>query len=140
MLLVPGPEPSYRITPEVASFLNAHVGAGRTLLVICTGILPAAMSGILDGLRATAPLGIVPIVKQNFPKVEWTERRWEVAAGGKIWTSGAVTNGTDMVAAYIKATFPPQLAGIVCALADVGNRDQEYSAETKKAVAALGFN
>ena len=49
--------------------------------------------------------------------------------GGKpleVWTSGAVTNGTDMIAAYIKEKFPPPLATFVCAGADVGDRAREY--------------
>ena len=46
-------------------------------------------------------------------------------------------NGEDMVAAYLRANFDPQLAGIVCAVADVGDRAREYSEETKAAVKAM---
>ena len=70
------------------------------------------------------------MLREKAPDVEWVAKRWTADFDDKkkkkIWTSGAVTNGTDMVAAYIKDTFDPRLAKLVCALADVGDREQEY--------------
>lgn len=50
-----------------------------------------------------------------------------------------MTNGIDMVAAYLKEKFDPKLAAIVCAMADVGDRKQEYDEKTKLAVKNIGF-
>ena len=41
--------------------------------------------------------------------------------------TGGVTNGLDMVAAYLKEKYPGSLSDTVCALADVGDRGQEYT-------------
>lgn len=134
---MPGPDPSYIITPDVASFLQNHVASGGTLLSICTGILPVAMSGVLDGKRATAPLPILPDLKRKFPKVEWTTRRWEVTDGGRTWTSGIVANGLDMNVAFLKASFPAQLVDLVFTFAGVQGRAQDYSKEEKEAMRNL---
>jgi hypothetical protein len=37
-----------------------------------------------------------------------------------------VTNGQDMVAAYLHEKFQTELADLVCAMAEVGDRGQEY--------------
>ena len=37
-----------------------------------------------------------------------------------------MTNGTDMIAAYLRENFDQQLVKFVCRLADVGDRGQEY--------------
>ncbi|KAH8112462.1 class I glutamine amidotransferase-like protein [Phellopilus nigrolimitatus] len=145
-LLVPGPAPSYVPSAETLSFIRTHAKSARALLVICSGILPVAFAGVLTGKRATAPLIMLPMLRERglinpnrarehldtlpvVPDVEWTEKRWEVDEEGKIWTSGMVTNGTDMVAAFLKKTFAPDLANLVCSLADVGDREQDYQSK-----------
>ncbi|KAI5122023.1 hypothetical protein M0805_008014 [Coniferiporia weirii] len=128
-LLIPGPEPAYAPSAPTSAFLRARVAAGCTLLVVCTGVLPVTYSGVLAGRRATAPLAVLPMLRARAPDVTWTELRWEVDTNetGSIWTSGGITNGLDMVAAYLRATFPSVLAELVCSLADVGDRPQEYT-------------
>jgi len=91
--------------------------------------LPAAFSGILSNKRATAPLDLLPTLREKVPSVDWIAKRWTTDYDNekkKIWTSGGVTNGTDMIAAYLRENFDQQLVKIVCALADVGDRGQEY--------------
>jgi transcriptional regulator GlxA family with amidase domain len=133
ILVVPGPEPTYRPSPEVVKFLQSTVPKLSALLVICSGILPVAFSGLLEGKKATAPRPFLPILTKQVPTVTWTDFRWEKDVSQKedgkkveIWTSGGVTNGTDMIAAYVKEKYPPSLAGFVCAGADVGDRAREY--------------
>jgi hypothetical protein len=41
---------------------------------------------------------------------------------------GGITNGIDLVAAYLKATFPTPVAEIVCSMAEVGDRPLKYVA------------
>ena len=48
---------------------------------------------------------------------------------GRVWTSGGVTNGVDMMVAFVKKTFGEEMAGLVCALADISERSQEYPKE-----------
>ena len=135
ILVVPGPEPSYRPSPEVVTFLQKSITTVSALLVICSGILPVAFSGILDGRTVTAPRTMIPFLEKKIPGATWVDLRWakdvKERQRGKpleVWTSGGVTNGTDMIAAYVKEKYPPALATFVCAGADVGDRPKEYGA------------
>jgi hypothetical protein len=40
--------------------------------------------------------------------------------------SGGITNGLDLTAAYLHHKVQRELADLVCAMADVGDRGQEY--------------
>ena len=42
------------------------------------------------------------------------------------WETGGLTNGHDMVAAYIRERWPGVTTEAVLAMADVGNRGPEY--------------
>lgn len=125
ILLVPGTDPNTVPREEELDFMRKHVEAGVTLMTVCTGIFVAAYAGVLDGKKATGSRALVSmILKKKFPKVEWSEKRW--VQDGKMWTSGGITNGQDMVAAYIRQRWPGPVANTVCAMADVGNRSAEY--------------
>ena len=43
---------------------------------------------------------------------------------------GGITNGQDMVAAYIREMFNRELADLVCRMADAGERGQDYDTGT----------
>ena len=45
---------------------------------------------------------------------------------------GGITNGQDMVAAYVREKWPGPLSDTVCAMADVGDREVEYKNGTVK--------
>ena len=77
-------------------------------------------------MTATGPRPLVPLLKKLAPKVTWTEKRWETDSTGKVWTSGGVTNGMDAVAAFVRKMYAPEVAELVCAMADVGGRGQLY--------------
>ncbi|KAL5523975.1 hypothetical protein ACEPAG_8148 [Sanghuangporus baumii] len=128
ILLIPGPAPSYVPSPQTIAFIQKQTASAKAVLIICSGILPTAFSGILANKRATAPLVLLPTLREKMPNVDWVAKRWTTDDDDKkkIWTSGGVTNGTDMVAAYLKENFDPQLVNLICALADVGDRGQEY--------------
>ncbi|KAJ8125541.1 hypothetical protein O1611_g8099 [Lasiodiplodia mahajangana] len=58
------------------------------------------------------------------------ELRW--VQDGNFWSSGGVTNGNDLVAAYARATpkyFPRPLVELVCEQLEVGDRPQQYLKE-----------
>ncbi|KAF2502879.1 class I glutamine amidotransferase-like protein [Lophium mytilinum] len=124
ILLIPGPEPSAVPAAPALEFVRGHVENGADLLNVCTGQLVAAYAGVLDGRVATGPRGLLGRLRGEFREVKWVERRW--ARDGGVWTSGGVTNGQDMVAAYIRQRWPGPLAEVVCRLADVGDRGVEY--------------
>ncbi|OCL03526.1 PfpI endopeptidase-like protein [Glonium stellatum] len=125
ILLIPGPDPNMIPREEELEFVRKHVAAGVTLMTVCTGVFVAGYSGVLDGKKVTGPRQIVSMMLKKFPKAEWSEKRW--VQDGKIWTSGGITNGQDMVAAYIRQRWPGPVTAVVCEMADIGSRDMEYN-------------
>ncbi|KAF2008094.1 class I glutamine amidotransferase-like protein [Amniculicola lignicola CBS 123094] len=128
ILLIPGPPPGLRPEDEVLEFVRGHVGAGVDLLTVCTGVFVAGFAGVLEGKRATGTRGVMDVLGKTFPGVKWVDRRY--TNDGRIWTAGGITNGMDMVAAYMRQSerFEGQLVDTVLAIADVQDRGQEYKA------------
>ncbi|GJE84063.1 class I glutamine amidotransferase-like protein [Phanerochaete sordida] len=124
-LLVPGPSPAYQASAAEKAFIREQLPGLKALLGICTGSFVLAEAGVLDGVTATATRGLLPRYREAAPQVKWVEKRWEVE--GKIWTSGGVTNGHDMVAAFARKTFDPELVELVLTAADTGHRAQAYA-------------
>jgi transcriptional regulator GlxA family with amidase domain len=46
---------------------------------------------------------MVEPMRHMHPGVNWVTKRW--ANDGKIWTSGALLNGTDMTKAFVERTW-----------------------------------
>lgn len=57
-------------------------------------------AGLLSGQTATAPRMLLDMLKQQAPDVKWTEKRWQKSEDGKLWTTGALLSGTDMIRAW----------------------------------------
>lgn len=125
-MLIPGPEPQYQASPAEKEFIRSQFPGLKYAFGICTGTFILAQAGVLDGLSATGPRTLVPLLKQIAPKAEWTEKRWETDATGKVWTSGGVANGQDMLAGFIRKAYAREVAELVCTMADVGDRGQFY--------------
>ena len=79
------------------------------------------------------------MLRKLAPDVEWVDKRWTKSDDGRFWSSGAVTNGTDMMAAFLRETgvVAPEVVGLVCALTDVGDRAQDYPVPLEQALAAF---
>lgn len=88
----------YHPTTNELDFIRKTFEHCHSFLTICGGVLAPLEAGILDGHRATGPRMMLPMVRQMAPMVEWTEKRWE--HDGKLWTSGTLLNGTDMMRAF----------------------------------------
>lgn len=86
----------YTLTPGEVAFVRKCHEHCEALLFICGGFLVALQSGLLEGKTATAPRPMLKMLRQMNPEVQWVERRW--ARDGKIWTSGALLNGTGKFA------------------------------------------
>ena len=146
VLLIPGPDPAAVPSEAAKEFVRAHAAAGAVVMSVCTGAFVAGHAGVLDGRQATGPRALLGELRKKFPKATWHDKRW--VQDGKVWTSGTslgapcepsapdppkltlrvagVTNGNDMVAAYVRETWPGPTAEAVLAMADVGDRGQEY--------------
>ena len=124
ILLMGGPKPDYRPSPDVKAFLHKQFEHVSAFMTVCTGAFPAAFSGIYKGKIVTGPHGLLPMFIENFKETTWLQQRW--VRDGKLWTSGGVTNGLDMMAAYMRETFDPQIVEVALSICDCGDRGQFY--------------
>ncbi len=69
---------------------------------------------------------LLPMLQAQHPETHWEEKRW--VRDGDLWSSGGVTNGLDMMAAFMRERWPEKRQLVECMLeiADVGGRGQEY--------------
>ncbi|KAJ6546934.1 ThiJ/PfpI family protein [Mycena capillaripes] len=130
IVLVPGPDPSSSWEKPVLEFLAGHAKCETTdILSVCTGIFLCGAAGLLDGRTASGPRGLQDEIKKKYPAVNLigTEYRW--IQDGNLWSSGGITNGNDLVAAYARTGkyFPIAIAELGCKMTDVGDRAQIYS-------------
>lgn len=61
------------------------------------------MAGLLTGRTATAPRMMLEELKKSAPHVNWVEKRW--VQDGKLWTSGTLLNGMDLMTNFIRQTW-----------------------------------
>jgi transcriptional regulator GlxA family with amidase domain len=123
ILLLGGPDPvNFELHPKFADLIRNHVAAGKLLFTTCTGAAVAAAAGVLDGKNATINHAVVPLVKQKFPSVNWTdEKKWVV--DGNVWTAGGAVAGMDMFAHWLKEMFGPDVLILGSSLLDYEPRD-----------------
>lgn len=97
-------------------------------MTVCTGFLAPLHAGLLDNVRATAPRGFLENLKKEHKEVKWEEKRW--VRDGKIWSSGAIMNGFEMMGEFIRERWggaaEGQLVGFALGMADVPVRGVEY--------------
>jgi transcriptional regulator GlxA family with amidase domain len=72
-------------------------------IAVCGGMLQALEAGILVGKTATAPKFLIDRLKKDDPRTNWMEKRY--VKDGKLWTSGALFNGVDLMRAFILDTW-----------------------------------
>ncbi|KAF7944533.1 uncharacterized protein EAE97_005166 [Botrytis byssoidea] len=138
IVMVPGPDPRTVLDQDTRTFLKSHAewrgenGEKVDILSICTGIFLVAQSGILKGLSASGPRALIPRLKKEFPDTKW------MMIGGGLWiiifgvVIGGITNGLEMIAAYIRQKFPGPAAEAVMAMADVGEKGVFYTNEKRR--------
>jgi transcriptional regulator GlxA family with amidase domain len=123
---------TYTPSPADLSFIRKSFSQSTAFLTICAGFLPAQLAGVLAGLTATGPRFMIPsLLKQELPlpyqlkdpRTKWVERRW--CRDGKVWTSGALLNGLDMVREVAKEYWP-ELAAVTVPLAGMPVRSEVY--------------
>lgn len=71
------------------------------VLTVCTGTSLLALTGLIDGRKATSNKIAFDWVRSTGPNVLWNERaRWVV--DGKFYTSSGVTAGMDMTLGFLE--------------------------------------
>jgi transcriptional regulator GlxA family with amidase domain len=89
----------YTLNEAERAFIIKSYANSTAFLTICGGFLSALQSGLLEGKIATGPRIMLDDLRENFPGVKWEEKRW--ARDGKLWTSGALLNGLDLMRAFV---------------------------------------
>lgn len=119
---------SARYTPNEAelAFVRKAYDECSAFLIICGGVLIPLQAGILNGKTATGPIVLIDTVRKQAPEVNWVTKRW--VRDGKLWTSGALLNGTDMMTNFMKHYWGGE-GGFVDFLTKLGawpDRDVDY--------------
>jgi transcriptional regulator GlxA family with amidase domain len=120
-------EAGYEMTQGEIAFVRECNEKCLALLFVCGSFMVALQTGLLNGKTATAPRPMLPMLRKMSPEVGWVERRW--AHDGKIWTSGALLNGTDMTKAFAIETWgggEDSLVEFALRLGGYPERDVEY--------------
>lgn len=112
-------------TPNEAelAFIRKSYEDSAAFLTICAGMLPAQLAGVLVGKTCTAPRFMIPQLQKEDPRTTWVEKRY--VRDGKVWTSGALLNGLDLVRGFV-TEYWPDLAKEVVPLGGWPERDVEY--------------
>ena len=108
------------------AFIRKAYNDCAAFLAICGGFESAHRAGLLKDKTATAPRVILDQLRKESPDTNWVEKRW--ARDGKIWTSGILLNGLDLMMAFAKHTWPAK-AELVNVLLEMGAwpvRNVEY--------------
>ena len=117
-------------TPNAAelAFVRKSCETCTAFLTICGGIEVPLHAGLLNGKKATGPRFMLDMLRHQAPTTEWQEKRW--VQDGKLWTSGALLNGTDMMQAFAKHVFAgsqdESLVGYISKLGGWPDRDIDY--------------
>lgn len=115
--------PTYKPTEAEIAFIRKAHSESAAFLTICGGFLPAELAGVLDGKTATAPRFMVPELQNQDPRTTWVEKRY--VRDGKVWTSGALLNGLDLMRAFM-LEYWPQLTNIAIPLGGWPVRSVDY--------------
>lgn len=96
-------------------------------LTICGGMLVPLQAGLLEDKTATAPKFLLDNLRKEAPRTTWVTKRW--VRDGKLWTSGTLLNGADMMTNFMKYHWgegDDTLVGFLSKLGAWPDRDVDY--------------
>lgn len=118
----------YQPTEADLAFVRKSFESCAAFLTICAGMSAPLLAGILRGRKATAPRFMLEALRRESPEVEWQDKRWVRDDGGKLWTSGVLLNGLELVRAFVEHHWGGEgsLAEFLMAGGSWPNRDVDY--------------
>ncbi|KAH8736998.1 class I glutamine amidotransferase-like protein [Ilyonectria robusta] len=129
IVIIPGPDPFDPLEEGGLKWLRAQFETpGVDILSVCTGLYICGAAGILKGKTASGPRGLQDDLIKKFPGVKLVGEKYRWVQDGNLWSSGGITNGNDLMAAYAKACgrWAQPVAELGPVLTDVGDRGQIY--------------
>ena len=120
---------SYQPTEAELAFVRKAYNDCSAFLTICGGFEIPCRAGIFKDKTVTAPRFFLDVLRQQHPLTTWVEKRWH--RDGKLWTSGALLNGLDLMKAFAEHTWASrvELIGAVIDLDSWPVRDINYKDE-----------
>jgi transcriptional regulator GlxA family with amidase domain len=119
-LIIPGPDPSIKLSPSTISFFKSQIQTLNGLLTICTGSIAISQTGILDGYKVCSNKWVMKGFAEAGllrKEVFWVgDRRWIV--DGKIWSAAGITAGIDLAAEFARVHFDREVVEAVKALSE----------------------
>ncbi|KFA68145.1 hypothetical protein S40285_08626, partial [Stachybotrys chlorohalonatus IBT 40285] len=89
---------TYEPTAADLAFIRKAYEDCSAFITICGGLQIPLQAGLYEGKTVTAPRFMLPMVRLAAPGTNWVDKRW--ARDGKLWTSGALLNGMDLMYAF----------------------------------------
>lgn len=106
LLLIPGGDSALDVAKSgpATDWIVKTASSAELVMTVCTGSILLAMTGMLDGKRATTNKLDFKATVPLGPKVEWVpQARW--VEDGKFFTSSGVSAGMDMALAGVSRLF-----------------------------------
>ncbi len=95
VLLVPGGDVRAQVeSPTVIKWIQDSANKAEIVMSVCNGAFILAKAGLLDGMEATTTAGLIPLLRQEAPKVKVVDDRRFVDNGHIITTAG-LSSGID---------------------------------------------
>lgn len=111
-LLVPGGEGTRDLDPRLTDWLREHGPRAERLVSVCTGAIPLAAAGLLDGCRATTHWAYCDKLARDHPAIEVDPDPIYVREG-RVSTSAGVTSGIDLALALVEEDLGREAALMV---------------------------
>lgn len=136
LIVCAGGNPSTFEDPRAFAWLRGLSRRGAVIGAVSGGPYILARAGLLDGRRATLHWEHIPAFREDFPKVDVTERAFEID-GDRVTAAGGIA-AFDLMVELIARRHGPRLAAAVAdwyLRRDAGAEGQRIDAGRRHAVA-----
>ncbi|KAI0538987.1 class I glutamine amidotransferase-like protein [Xylaria digitata] len=101
----------YEPSKAELAFVAKSFESCAAFIAVCGGVDIPRLAGVLEGKTATGPRPLLDAWRAQSPGTNWVDKRWQ--RDGKMWTSGALFNGCDLVTNFVKQTWSGTPAGAI---------------------------
>ena len=112
ILLIPGGSGTREVMHDsrLLSWIKSKAAGAQLLLTVCTGSLVLAVTGLLDGLKATTHHEVMPLLRSSAPNTEVVPGERFIDNGSVIVSAG-ISAGIDMCLYVVARLHGKAVAG-----------------------------